>query len=129
MRELISFETAKIAKQKGFDEKCTDFYENGELISISKFIKYGYISACNSGFTETSERYSAPEQSELQRWLRQNFDVHIMINSLKPNDNSYYRILYDFRKQDYLINRGKLMRFNTYEDALEYSLIEALSLI
>ena len=36
-QEYISFETAKLAKEKGFNEPCKYFYEevSGEVISFS----------------------------------------------------------------------------------------------
>lgn len=60
--ELISFETAKLAKEKGFNAKCYHYYQRGELQSDGCFNRHnkGVDSIC-----------SAPTQSLLQRWLRE----------------------------------------------------------
>jgi len=83
-----------------------------------------HLLAKERGFTC---EFNDVSQSILQRWLREEYDIHILVNSLKPNEDKYYRIVYNFNKQDYIINRTKLLKFKTYEGALEYSLVEALA--
>ena len=60
--EICTCEVAKLAKEKGFNEKCYHYYQNGVLESDECFNRYnkGVDSVC-----------SAPTQSLLQRWLRE----------------------------------------------------------
>lgn len=60
--EICTYEVAKLAKEKGFNEKCYHYYQNGVLESDECFNRYnkGVDSVC-----------SAPTQSLLQRWLRE----------------------------------------------------------
>lgn len=60
--EIVTFEVAKLAREKGFNEKCYHYYQNGVLESDECFNHYnkGIVSIC-----------SAPTQSLLQRWLRE----------------------------------------------------------
>jgi len=67
--ELISFETAKLAKEKGFDLKAT----SGMYMCMG--IYEGKI-----GTSIDCHRYVvAPTQALLQRWLREK-DVHISLD-------------------------------------------------
>ena len=60
--ETVTYEVCKLAKKKGFNEKCYHYYQNGALESDGCFNRYnkGVDSVC-----------SAPTQSLLQRWLRE----------------------------------------------------------
>lgn len=130
---LISFETAVLAKEKGFNEICHNTFMYGG--SSYKTIPYYFVdSASNSEIEELS--YSAPSQSILQKWLREVHGIHIMDNympNIKKWDFVVYKLEYkglewvkhyrEYRKTH--LNR----RFDTYEQALEAGLQEALKLI
>lgn len=60
--ELVSFETAKLAKEKGFNESCNFYYQRGVISTDGHFSRY------NKGVDYIC---SAPTQSLLQRWLRE----------------------------------------------------------
>ena len=63
----VTFETAKLAKEKGFEEPCNDFYDNllDEEGEYSTFKHY-----CKKELTEDS--ILIPTQSILARWFREN---------------------------------------------------------
>jgi len=123
--ELISFETAKLAKEKGFDEKVYREYD-----------KSGYL-RCTSKSADVvlgpydellkSTEYPAPTQSLLQKWLREEHKLQIAINycgdtypTVEEDYDAYYPSVRNF------IN-GNIVE--TYEEALEQGLQEALKLI
>lgn len=135
--QLINFETAKLAKEKGFDlitNQAFDlriyrpsnlFEENIEKISNAK--EYS-----NSEY----ERFQRPSQSLIQRWLREKHRVDIQITRNKPMYHEYrveiYKINDDTNYQYLQINENNsdyCKWFNIYEDALENALQEALKLI
>ena len=68
--EICTYEVAKLAKKKRFNEKCYHYYQKGVLESDGCFNRYnkGIESIC-----------SAPTQSLLQRWLREEKNIHIEI--------------------------------------------------
>ncbi|HHX70959.1 MAG TPA: hypothetical protein GX708_23280 [Gallicola sp.] len=77
--QLISFETAKLAKEKGFDEVCSYLYENSKDIV--------YTTHKNSELNKHFDWYSAPTQSLLQKFIREKRGVHIEIHR---NASGYY---------------------------------------
>ena len=123
IEELVSFEIAKLAKEKGFYDLYAGFTIDGKLIPMqqtAQFIEDIY--------------YSAPTQSLLQKWLR---EVHNIWVEPKIYDGPTQRE----KVFGYLILNTKWeddeeVRFvetkaewNTYELALEEGLKQALKLI
>lgn len=67
--QLINFETAKLAKEKGLNEYCSSFYSLNSV--TNEFDLYD----CNNNWKEHKNSnnpisISAPTQSLLQKWLR-----------------------------------------------------------
>ena len=97
--ELITFDTAKIAKEKGFD-----------LIA----------------------RHQLPTQSLLQRWLREEHNLHIELETDLYDDmktvcfRGYAIVALVNFKNPHSIS---FKVFKTYEEALEAGLYQALLLI
>lgn len=118
---LISFTTAKLAKEKGFNDNtqwCYSLLENGCSEGILNHVHMGA---------------PAPTQSLLQKWLRENYNVNTAI--MPWNTKKWWWQLEDISLYDNL--KGCLIQaesntnkqYNTYEEALEDALIEALKLI
>lgn len=115
--EICTYEVCKLAKEKGFNEKCYHYYQKGVLESDGCFNRYnkGIDSIC-----------SAPTQSLLQRWLREEKGIHI---SVFPNMASSFEFDYIvYTKGDKFWNPIYTAHsdFATYElaleDALKYTL-------
>ena len=85
--QLISFETAKLAIEKGFNISVLNCYnENEELgdfedYSIVDFNSFPIVKGSNMNM------YSAPTQTLLQRWLREKHDIHISPIPLSRDNN------------------------------------------
>ena len=138
--ELISFETAKLAKEKGFDLLSNNFYcENYEgLCNEGDEFLYVYslknsIYDCNNEFEE-GERFYANSQALFQKWLR---EVHNIFISIFPiglsldNKNGYrfrYEII-DLKELKIIQDDKSLLGFLTYEEALEIALQKTLKII
>lgn len=114
MEELISYETAKLAKEKGFTENTCDYFskevENNRTFSDA----YNLPNYHNS----YDDRFSAPTQSLLQKWLREVHNIDVRV----ANKYRYYHLVKD---QQYFDRTT----YDTYEQALEAGLLEALKLI
>lgn len=152
---LISFETAKLAKEKGFnwegqvvfDLKENNFIVNFKDIAIKTFIddcEIGYRDKALNYFKEdiirtddnTDEGYYilAPTQSLLQKWLREVHNVLVLVgwdlDLDNPKDKPKFKYFSEYQipgTQDGWYDENG--QHNTYEEALEIGLQEALKLI
>lgn len=144
--QLISFETAKLAKEKGFDEFTFWVYKySGKLYLHTrrnycsnpknkfKHSERGLIK--NSAMLNAKiERFSAPTQSLLQKWLREKYNIHIELHLSRDYDeeyNDWWFYLYPNVK-----GGGRIKFFPdeigyglSFEDVLEKGLQEALKLL
>ena len=112
--EYISFETAKLAKEKGLDIPTRyGFSERRSLVRVDT----------SDNWNQDKELYSRPTQSLLARWLR---EKHKMIVSCVFN--------YETKMWTYFIGNynnpisKSSKEYNFYEDAMEAGLQEALNL-
>ena len=127
--QLISFETAKLAKEKGFNIDCLHFYcINSTCNYTEKPYEYSFKVNANRpnknnfGYGGTT---SAPTQSLLQRWLREVHDIIVLIHQYTETKTYFYLINQEY---DFEYDNNKL-NCKTYEEALEIGLQEALKLI
>ena len=113
---LITFETAKLAKEKGFDIKTKySWYvpDNSKPI-IEKHKPDGlYYLSC-------------PTQSLLTKWLREKYDIDVIINTYRNQNQKYYKYFISEKSKNVIKSEEY---YNTYEDALEIGLQEALKSI
>ena len=119
--EYISFETAKLAKEKGFDIPTRyGFSERGTLVRVDTSDNWNQ----DKGF------YSRPTQSLLARWLREKYNVSVEVYS------SVFRYQHNIRNidstciggSDYSKTNGG-GAWSSYEEAMEDGLQEALKLL
>ena len=86
--DYVSFEVAKLLKEKGFDEACLYYYrtettlgkEYTNLAFIDEYlhnseIKYGTYEECVC---------TAPTLQMAMKWLRETYKLHIEVEVLKP---------------------------------------------
>lgn len=125
----VQFNTAKLAKEKGFDLPCNGYYD------VDKNYELGYI-YCHSSEVQNSDLYlgyTAPTQSELQTWLREIHKIQIEIDAnWNPETTEIIGYTYVvYRTWSELVNMvfEKREIFETFEQALEVALLESLKLI
>ena len=135
----VTFKTAKLAKEKGFNERVHYFYkvksENDiELYGCTKkqlvgFKGYTPIYHKVRDYHTNKEklnaklyRCSAPTQSLLAKWLREKHNIHLI---------AYKNINIDGYDWCYITTDGitNINSYKTYEEAYEIGLQEALKLI
>ena len=116
--DYVSFEIAKLLKEKGFDEPCECFYDT-EHNDIS--IVNGWMDTSNSLLEEREFLcYSAPTLQMAMKWLREMYDIHVVPRKDFFN-GTYTGMIYDgrrenvFDKDDYIA----LVGYETYEQACE----------
>lgn len=128
--ELITFETAKLAKEKGFPQepnklKIPYYNYKGEFKGDVKDWLRKYL---RKEDTSDVESVSAPTQSLLQRWLREKHNIIITIEhwTNQPVNNQIWENCYDYNFQQ--LHHGTTPH-KTYEQALEEGLYKALKFI
>jgi hypothetical protein len=130
--QLISFETAKLAKEKGFNEECIYYYSNKTgILKPFMFDDNPKVISIQNG-TNAGLLTIAPTQSLLQKWLRDKHNIHIYISTTPKFDKlqgSKYKAAIDVPFQPFKWTTGHYYLGNTYEEALEQGLQEALKLI
>lgn len=114
--DYVSFETAKLLKEKGFDERVKSYFTDDGLEGYM----FGTGRKSNSELEECF--YSRPTLQMAMKWLREvhNYDICICLDSyVEPYDNQYY-ILIRRRKNKYEnISPCEQVYFDTYEEAAE----------
>ena len=149
---LVSYETAKLAKEVGFDIPCGQFYDsedsncdqleepNSDGIFLQQRRSFGMYEIIIENYNnlidlnglplDLPQCASAPTQSLLQKWLRERHDIDVWaspywITSMGKTTKGYETDI--VAKKEGRSKRS--VGFNTYEEALEAGLLEALKLI
>jgi hypothetical protein len=151
--QLVSFETAKLAKKKGFDEYCYDIYRNNGTEEDSHY--FFWKTVVDNAFIEekriarikiypnedisSNACCAAPTQCLLQRWLREEHSLFISIeDSNGVLDKEHFRFqvsklhkkhIYKTSQTAFNFEDKKDGSYNTYEEALEAALVQSLNLI
>lgn len=122
--EICTYKVAKLAREKGFNEKCYFYYQKGVISTDRCFKRY------NKGVEYIC---SAPTQSLLQRWLREEKGIQIYIDSDLDFDDETFVYEWQIANKENFDNGGfEIHRYNskeshsTYELALEDALKYAL---
>lgn len=152
--KLVSFDTAKLAKEKGFsiptqkayiEEElfvnfeesygerefyfnADDFYENWNKKDWLFNKRGNECFGCKLDNRRWFEAYSAPTQSLLQKYIREEFKLHIVIN-ITIDDKWYFEIYNLNRKRNSEHPGYDNYLFDSFEEALETALYESLKLI
>ena len=112
---LITFETAKLAKDKGFQIPTVFHYDD-------KGTSCKYFNVKNNWNMPANEvLYSAPTQTLLQKWLRTTRKIHITITSISQESWQYH-----VTKVGEKLGMVFAEDYYTYEEALEDGLKQAL---
>ncbi len=124
---VITFDTAKLAKEKGFLSASKAYNLEGKLGNY-----YDIVGECpfdpefeddENAIDYDQLRYSAPSQSLLQKWLREEHKINIWCIPM-PN-NITWMIKGRSQNNELAINEFS----ESYEEALEEGLTQALKLI
>lgn len=121
--QLISFETAKLAKEKGFNPSVFYCYNENEEISDNDSHILINFNSFNTVKGSNTNMYSASTQSLLQGWLRGKHNIHVHI--CPSSTGRWLRQLHSTKGEFILIEEY----FDTFEEALEDGLKESLNLI
>ena len=123
--DYVSFETAKLLKEKGFDENCIKVYINKELRDVITKESIKECTNCFNHYLYPGDA-AAPTLQMVMKWLREEHNICIVI---QPYD-SYYKERYEFEinkknNNDFTwewISDIENTIFDTYEEAVEAAL-------
>ena len=114
--DYVSLEVAKLLKEKGFNEICRAAYTVG-----GKFITHhNYYSQCK-------DECIAPTHQMAMAWLRENHNIHIVIEAYPHEDGCFYwcyRIMETVKIETLFgyFKKAQKSGFDSYEDAVEAAL-------
>lgn len=110
----VSFEVAKLLKEKGFDWPCICYYEDNGIIHRA----LDYVRQ-NDGDDDDNDECICPTQQMACRWLRKEKGIHILpeISEVKENPKYYCMIWKTSTLESFIIEL-----FDSYEDAIEATL-------
>lgn len=116
--EYVSFEVAKLLKQKSFYWACHAYYDRDGFLYINP------ISTINADDEIPDSCIACPTYFMAQRWLREKEDIHIVIEC-KPDRQYYYKIYY--------LDAGSLISqsnkcWDSYERTLNEAILEAFKI-
>jgi hypothetical protein len=129
--QLVSFETAWEARERGFDEPTSNHYR-ASTVELEEH----HLFTSNSQWSKVKEDkpkadlFSAPTQSLLQRWLREKHGKFVYL--LPNSDRNIVDGEWGFQIIDinYVHTQGNRFELDeiigTYEEALEEGLLKAL---
>lgn len=119
--DYVSFEIAKLLKDKGFDEPCRTFYKGKELINDVCTQYYQWNSKSTFGLI------SAPTHQMAMKWLREEHKIFIYIEPFITTSGLHGYKPYCTKIGGEFMWRNPLMEYSntssdTYEEAVEAAL-------
>ena len=118
--QFVSFDTAKMLKEAGFDAPCTSQYTEGEYIW-----NVGYP----ENFNQDEVGYSRPTQALAARWLREVHKLHVFAKRTYEYALDKFSWGYYIQSSNYEYCKNFEIGFDSYEQAIEEGLCEAIKLI
>lgn len=113
--DYVSFETAKLLKEKGFD-----VWGDGSFGTVTKIWKEyspsGMLNDCSMGLP-SRKAFPAPTLQMAMKWLREVHNIHIEVRYFFVPHIYKYTITYTPVTLDNIISHPQC--FNTYEEACE----------
>lgn len=122
--KLITFKTAKLAKEKKFNLEVKASW-GSEAGSGKKMFSDNFMLS-NRDMQSDKNGFTRPSQTLLQKWLREKHNIDIVIKPMTGDikgQKNYAADVMIFGNTYY----QKLARADSYEDALENGLYEALN--
>lgn len=122
----VSFETAKLLKEKGFDENTLMVYMSyGDLCKCNR-----YDSIRNSNYNDITKNYfecTAPTHQMAMKWLRDKKNILIyvypVINLPVTDDDTLFHWRWDGKQKIYSAPHiGDKHNYESYEEAVEAAL-------
>ena len=117
--DYVSFEIAKLLKEKGFDEPCKVWYS--EYTSQFGGEKYTRIEFDDHNRFKKDYKFlfHTPTHQMAVKWLRKIYGIDIVIEISDPSvkDRKYYCVIWNKNNDSYILDL-----FSSYEECVEAAL-------
>lgn len=129
----VSFETAKMLKEKGFDEECRCFYQSiSEDDNNDDCFRYADSSPFKNR-KEDNNRFAAPSLRQAQSWLMLNHNIFVNYFGKRSSVLSdevlwQYSITTNLSDADCLVKFSDIY-YSSLRNAMNEGFLEALKLI
>jgi hypothetical protein len=119
--DYVSFETAKLLKEKGFDEKVDTLYKmDAEFLKSTLCINYNNPDFELSDMHHIPEKtVSAPTLQMALKWLREKHEIFIQPNIVFCYPIQYFATIFCYGDNLKTQQDIDTERFDTYEEACE----------
>lgn len=122
--QYVTFEVAKLLKEKGFDWPCICYYEDNGI--MHEALDYVRQNDGEDGEDDDNDECLCPTQQMAMRWLREEKGIHIMVSTgmnvcSKPM-RFYHANLAQMEEDKTIYGDPIDVDFDTYEDAVEAAL-------
>lgn len=131
--KIVSFETAKLAKEKDFNWKWL-YYIDGNKYEGCYYegdgngrFRNNFEDDVSALFIDNLFSCTAPSQSFIQKWLREKHQIHCAVIPFKFRNGKVMFKYYNLGAETFSKILSKY--FKTYEECLEEALYEGLKLI
>lgn len=127
--DYVSFEVAKLLKEKGFDEPCSSTYDTAVSGGKPIFYKYDVLHFFPNGMKNSDDKYgmviSAPTHQMAMKWLREAHNIHIEIYVIKNYDKEICKYTYTIMDLNFPGSDDGIdccNEYKTYEQACELAI-------
>lgn len=127
--DYVSFETAKLLKEKGFDEITFTWYTGKGKFCVGKnnFDDYHMNHLSNMAVARDKNKCSAPTQQKAMKWLREvhHYYIQVMLDSWACGGHLGYYVVIQKTDSDFemmLQDAVDEVFYQTYEEAVEAAL-------
>ena len=115
--DYVSFEIAKLLKEKGFDEGCRSHYGTSGSLSYEKY-------EVEASGCEMHDAILAPTLQMTMKWLRESHNIFIAINivthvTVTMEQKYYFFKLYIDRRPYNVPLNDSVKLYSSYEEACE----------
>lgn len=122
--QFVSFDTAKMLKEEGFDVPCQSFYRLSEKGSVTVWKDQEPHNQ-----NECKHYYSRPTQALAARWIREVHKFHVFAKRSCDYSLLEHRWSYWIQNAEYDVYKDVEIGFSSYEEAFEAGLQKAIKLI
>ena len=134
----VSYEAARLLKEKGYDRECIAYYQNDEFHPYA-FSRYELSINDKNAAPPYMNQYSAPTKSEAIDWLEsKGIMISVVYDNLGIIGKKHYRSIIDILDKDgsesglpiYLPSYdGDIRHYSTRLEAEDAAIIKALELL
>lgn len=121
--DYVSFEVAKLLKEKGFDEPCRTYYQDEKFVDDVCTKYYQWNSKSPFG------HISAPTHQMAMKWLREVHNIFIEISTSIDLNGKYHFSYTILDKECKYVRRGYTDFDWNYEEAAEAALKYSLEIL